>query len=100
MIRRLLLIIFLFAVGSFAYKRVGRPEPLPAHASSTSAEYAVERPHHAAAAVPPSFRCDGRVRCTQMTSCEEAMFFLQHCGGVKMDGDGDGVPCEQQWCGH
>lgn len=20
--------------------------------------------------------------------------------GVKMDGEGDGVPCERQWCGH
>ncbi|WP_291113463.1 excalibur calcium-binding domain-containing protein [Hydrogenophaga sp.] len=33
-----------------------------------------------------------------MTSCSEARLFLKHCPGVKMDGDGDGVPCEQQWC--
>ena len=44
------------------------------------------------------FACDGRTRCTQMTSCEEAMYFLQHCPGVQMDGDHDGTPCEQQWC--
>jgi hypothetical protein len=51
----------------------------------------------------PPFRCDGRTHCSQMTSCEEATFFLQNCPGVKMDGDrggrGDGVPCERQWCG-
>ena len=45
------------------------------------------------------FQCDGRTRCSQMTSCEEAKFFLAHCPDVKMDGGGDGVPCESQWCG-
>lgn len=44
------------------------------------------------------FRCDGRTHCRQMTSCAEARFFLQNCPGVKMDGDRDGVPCEDQWC--
>jgi hypothetical protein len=44
-------------------------------------------------------RCDGRVYCSQMTSCDEATWFLKNCPGVKMDGEGDGVPCESQWCG-
>jgi hypothetical protein len=44
------------------------------------------------------FRCDGRTYCSQMTSCAEATFFLKNCPGVKMDGDNDGIPCEQQWC--
>ena len=44
-------------------------------------------------------RCDGRLYCSQMSSCAEATWFLKHCPGVKMDGDRDGVPCEQQWCG-
>lgn len=46
-----------------------------------------------------AFSCDGRIYCSQMTSCAEATYFLQHCPGVKMDGGGDGVPCESQWCG-
>jgi hypothetical protein len=45
-----------------------------------------------------AFRCDGRQHCSQMSSCTEAKYFLTNCPGVKMDGDGDGVPCEQQWC--
>lgn len=45
------------------------------------------------------FRCDGRTRCSQMTSCQEAKFFLTNCPGTQMDGDNDGIPCEQQWCG-
>ena len=45
-----------------------------------------------------SIKCDGRKYCSQMTSCAEAKKFLQNCPGVEMDGDGDGVPCEAQWC--
>ena len=45
-----------------------------------------------------SFTCDGRTHCSQMTSCEEAKYFLKLCPGTEMDGDGDGEPCEQQWC--
>lgn len=48
--------------------------------------------------LPPGFRCDGRKSCSQMHSCREARLFLQHCPGMEMDGDGDGIPCEQQWC--
>jgi hypothetical protein len=44
------------------------------------------------------FQCDGRTRCNQMTSCAEATYFIQHCPGAKMDGDNDGIPCEDQWC--
>ena len=48
----------------------------------------------------PPYSCDGRTRCTQMRSCAEATYFLQNCPGTEMDGDHDGVPCEQQWCRH
>lgn len=44
------------------------------------------------------YRCDGRTRCTQMSSCQEATFFLKNCPSVAMDGDRDGIPCEDQWC--
>lgn len=49
-------------------------------------------------AATPSFSCDGRKYCSQMTSCAEATYFLKNCPGVQMDGNGDGVPCEKQWC--
>lgn len=44
------------------------------------------------------FRCDGRTHCSQMTSCAEATYFLRNCPNAQMDGNHDGVPCEQQWC--
>ena len=43
------------------------------------------------------FSCDGRQYCSQMTSYEEAKFFLDHCPDTKMDGDNDGIPCERQF---
>lgn len=52
----------------------------------------------AAAEMPGKYSCDGRRYCSQMTSCEEATYFLRHCPGTEMDGNGDGVPCESQWC--
>ncbi len=44
------------------------------------------------------FQCDGRTLCSQMKSCEEATYFLNNCPNTKMDGNGDGIPCEKQWC--
>lgn len=46
------------------------------------------------------FACQGKTRCSQMTSCDEAIFYLNNCPGSVTDGDGDGRPCEDQWCGH
>jgi cold shock CspA family protein len=43
------------------------------------------------------FQCQGKIHCTEMSSYDEALFYLQNCPGTKMDGDGDGVPCEQQF---
>jgi len=49
----------------------------------------------------PEFQCEPKkTYCSQMSSCAEAYFHQNKCGGTKMDGDGDGIPCEDQWCGH
>jgi cold shock CspA family protein len=44
------------------------------------------------------FTCEGKTQCSQMTSCAEAFFYQERCGANAMDGDHDGIPCEQQWC--
>ena len=68
-------------------------------ASESRARASVSATHPAVASPGrPTFRCDGRTHCSQMTSCAEARHFLENCPGVKMDGDGDGIPCEEQWC--
>jgi endonuclease YncB( thermonuclease family) len=68
-----------------------RPAPAAAVAVPVAATSA--RP-----AATSASRCDGRVYCSQMRSCEEAKWFLANCPGTKMDGNRDGVPCEKQWC--
>jgi endonuclease YncB( thermonuclease family) len=40
-----------------------------------------------------SFTCGKRL-CRQMVSCAEAVFSLRQCGVGRLDGDGDGKPCE------
>ena len=59
---------------------------------------AAVKPTLAAQSAAPSFSCDGRKHCSQMTSCAEATYFIQHCPDTKMDGNNDGIPCEKQWC--
>ncbi|WP_115511396.1 cold shock domain-containing protein [Xanthomonas arboricola] len=46
----------------------------------------------------PHDSCGGRKHCSQMTSCDDATWVLRNCPDTTMDGDHDGVPCEQQWC--
>ena len=48
-----------------------------------------------AAGIPSGFACGSKSRCSQMTSCAEAKFYLRSCRATRLDGDGDGVPCEK-----
>jgi len=50
--------------------------------------------------VASNYECQGKTRCHEMTSCDEAMFYLRNCPGVMIDGDGDGIPCEDGLCSH
>jgi hypothetical protein len=38
--------------------------------------------------------CGSKRYCREMTSCAEARFYLEECGLTRLEGDGDGVPCE------
>lgn len=92
------LVLLLIGIVGIGYWQ--RTERLQRSFESTAAENV---PAMAAPATKPNtvvntFRCDGRTHCSQMTSCTEAKFFLAQCPGVKMDGNNDGIPCEQQWC--
>lgn len=83
--------------GYSAYQgRAGSGEFVDAGESSEIAQLLDQE---AASDTRSPYHCDGREYCSQMTSCEEAEYFLANCPGVKMDGGGDGVPCEKQWCG-
>lgn len=47
-----------------------------------------------------TYSCTGKTVCPEMKSCNEAMFYLKNCPDVEIDGDFDGIPCEEQHCGH
>ena len=94
--RWLVALALAITLGAYAVSRFGLRRPAIA-------------PEPAAAALPPPdvrstpaapamFRCDGRTHCSQMGSCAEATYFLKNCPGTQMDGNRDGVPCQQQWC--
>lgn len=81
-------ILAVIGVAVFIYSKI------PTKKFDTTHVEAVE-----AAAMEPMehFQCQGKVWCSEMTSYEEAIFYLRNCPGTKMDGDGDGIPCESQF---
>ena len=69
-------------------------------ADATAIEpYRWRKQHPTAAPVTPAtVKSDlpcSKQRCAEMTSCEEAKYYLAHCHTKTIDGDGDGMPCEK-----
>jgi len=82
-----LLPAIIIGIAVFIYSKFSEETPITTHAPQKIKHIrAVER-----------FQCQGKVWCTEMTSYEEAVFYLRNCPGTKMDGDGDGIPCERQF---
>ena len=92
---RLIVIALLLGSGVYGYRKFQDFSAADAAAASAPPANAIAQP-----SAPPaqSYRCDGRTHCSQMRSCADATQVLQRCPGTTMDGDGDGVPCETQWC--
>ena len=64
-------------------------------------ERVIQQPQRYSAPIPQKINvplvCRRKTHCSQMTSYEEAVFFLKHCPNAKIDGDNDGIPCERQF---
>ena len=87
----IVILVFLFIFfknGYVSFRESGLPK---ATYSENSKTMEIEK-------VGGSFSCQGKTYCSEMTSCEEAMFYLKNCPNQKTDGNGDGEPCESQWC--
>lgn len=42
-----------------------------------------------------SANCEGGATCAEAGDCAKAKFYLEVCGVKRLDGDGDGIPCEK-----
>lgn len=45
-------------------------------------------------ATTDSSKCGSKRFCREMRDCAEARFFLERCGLTSLDGNNDGIPCE------
>jgi cold shock CspA family protein len=99
---KLIVAALLAAMGWYGYSHYAtRLASLGAHAGAPPIDAPMPLrllPGSSKLPVPADFSCDGRRFCGQMKSCREATLFLQNCPGMEMDGDHDGVPCEDHWC--
>jgi cold shock CspA family protein len=85
-------VVLVVAAAALINRFSGRSDQAHATPQNFMAEE-VERPETS------QFLCQPKkTYCSEMTSCAEAHFHQEKCGGTKMDGDGDGIPCESQWC--
>jgi hypothetical protein len=102
MMRKIILLVIVVALGWKGYEKYGHDlspmKATPKHAFSAGNELEDAPNIDVSSSSRSRFTCDGRVYCSQMKSCDEAKYFLEHCPNVKMDGNHDGVPCEKQWC--
>ena len=86
---KLIVVLAIIAIGAFAYQRLDlTPASAPTHQSLITPSAALP------SNTKSEFKCDGRQHCSQMTSRSEAEYFIKHCPSTKMDGDNDGIPCE------
>ncbi len=60
---------------------------------TTASAPATRAPAAPTSATTSSFTCSGKRYCREMSSCEEAKFYLTQCGVSSLDGNHDGVPC-------
>lgn len=80
-------ILIAFGVGVFIYSKISKENTFIDQVKAPTVEIQpIEK-----------YQCKGKVWCSEMSSYEEAMFYLHNCPGTKMDGDNDGIPCEQQF---
>lgn len=72
------------------------PEPRSRNSANSNRSSSYAPPKSASAPVAQaSQQCEGKKTCKEMSSCAEARFYLTQCGVSRLDGDGDGMPCEK-----
>lgn len=87
---KVIFLLAVIAISAFGYQR------LSSSLTTSPNQYVPSAitPNNPVSDTKSRFSCDGRQYCSQMTSRSEAEYFINHCPNTKMDGDKDGVPCE------
>jgi len=94
---KLVITVLVFPV--FVYAHGGRTNAEGCHTNRKTGEYHC---HGSGTSSRPvqlrsseeNMTCGSKYYCKEMTSCEEAQYYLNQCGLTRLDGDGDGIPCE------
>lgn len=84
-----LFVIIVSTLGYFGYKTFSSQE-----STDMELQFFSKKPNDNTGTLNNQFKCDGRQHCSQMRSRAEAEFFVRNCPNTKMDGDNDGIPCE------
>lgn len=96
--KRLLLIVLVAAAAWYGWGKYEAHVRAERAAEAAAARTGARPGARPAAAAVNFFTCDGRNTCGQMTSCEEAKYFIKNCPGMNVTVSGEGVSCERQWC--
>lgn len=95
---KIVFLILALGIAFFAYNKFLSSRVLPVssikNVASEEKAYELEPTIMPVPIAKIEHHCDGRQYCSQMTSMEEAEYFVKHCPDTKMDGDHDGYPCE------
>ncbi|ARD20906.1 cold shock domain-containing protein [Shewanella japonica] len=95
---RIVIILIVIAIGRFAIQAYYDVTNAPGQ-SSLVQPVTIDNSPTQSTKSSPQFSCEaGKTHCSHMRSCEEAIFYINHCPDTQMDGDFDGVPCERQFC--
>ena len=90
-----MILFVVICLGAWSYYAKGiRQSPLIAPEKPALVGKSIPKDQERTVQPEPRLQCDGRQYCGQMTSRAEAEYFVKNCPNTKMDGDGDGVPCE------
>jgi hypothetical protein len=96
LLKRILWAVILFAAAVWGWGQYQEHERAQRAAQARPVKKAL--PASTGAASVNFFTCDGRNQCKQMTSCEEAKYFVKNCGmNAVITGEGTQA-CERQWC--
>lgn len=96
---KLLVVVAIALGGYYAFQKYQAKQQLdelskPIYSTHTKNVSSISNQSTKPTTTNENFKCDGRTKCSQMTSREEANYFVAHCPNTEMDGDHDGIACE------